>query len=349
MAFLGKSIFIWQISAILGGDVNKIASMLKTAGFQSAILHSENLSTWKTGSRPALVKALKVAGIRVVGSAAVYGAYPLSEGYKAASICNEFGLEAFTFDAESAFDRISNPDTAAVKLIKAFRSDAPKAKVGWCWWAFYQSSSGRTIYHPKKILWAAMHPDYGNADFGMMMAYWSWGDSPISAIAYLQESWRQWREITDKPLIPAGRAYIGDGGIAKPDAIAAFEDCARLLGAEGVAWWSMQHALDDVHLPGVWDALANLQPFADSDAPEPEPQPEPAGLFMQAARFVNIREAPTTSSRDLGDVQPGEKVGPIIGVAGGKTGAWVHLADGRYVCVADTNGNVYLVEMTNAS
>ncbi len=347
MQVLGKSIFIWQISAILGGDVERIASELKRAGFQSAILHAENLFIWRTGNRPALVKALKAVGIVVVGCAAVYGADPVSEGRQAAALCKEFGLVAFIFDAESTFDASANSDTGAVKLIKAFRTDAPGVLVGWCWWPLYESGDGFVTYHPKKVLWAAMAEGYGDADFGMPMAYWSWGDSAQSAIAYLKESWRQWRLITNKPLIPAGRAYIGDGGKALPEAIAAFGDVARLLGAEGVCWWSMQHALDSVHLPGVWEALAALPSFGD--VIEPEPKPEPTGLFMLATRFVNIREAPTTSSRDLGDVQPGEKVGPIVGVAGGKSGAWVHLADGRYVCAADTYGNVYLVEMANAS
>ncbi len=355
MKSLGKSTFAWQIPTILGGDVDKIAAMLKAANFQSVILHSETLAAWKLNKRPEMVRALKAVGITPVGGAAVYGADPVSEGRQAAALCNEFGLSAFVFDAESTFDATPNSDSGAVKLIKAFRAGAPGVSVGWCWWAMYQSrpdkKTGRiATWHPKSVLWSAMTPGYGDADFGVPMAYWSWGDSPQAAIAYLKESWSQWRAVTDKPLVPAGRAYIGDGGTATPEAIAAFEDAARVLGAVGVCWWSLQHALDAVHLPGVWEALAKLTPFDDvidpvpEPIPQPEPEPTPAGLFMVAARFVNIRAAPTTASVDLGDVQPGERVGPIIGIAGGRTGAWAHLADGRYVCAADAYGNVYLVE-----
>jgi hypothetical protein len=275
---LGKSIYIWQISAICGGDVNKIAATLRAAGFQSAILHDAHLENWRTPARIALIAALKAVGIEPTGGAAVYGANPALEGQQAGAICKEFGLSAFTFDAEVAFDTISHPDSAAVNLLHAFRGSAPTGtKAGWCWWAFSQSSDGKITYHPKSILWAAMASNYGNADFGIPMMYWSWGDDMLAAVKYLEESWRQWRLYTDKPLIPAGRAYIGDGGTPIPAAIAGFEKRARELGADGVAWWSMQHALDTVHLPTIWPALAALKPFGDV-APVPAPIPAPTEL-----------------------------------------------------------------------
>lgn len=136
----------------------------------------------------------------------------------------------------------------------------------------YQSASGKVTWHPKGVLWAATDARYGNADFGMPMMYWSWGDAAADAIAYGQESWRQWRAITAKPLIPVGRAYVGDGGTAKAAAMTAFEGWARDMGAEGVSWWSLQHALNTSALPGVWDALRAMPSYANDPAPEPEPQ-----------------------------------------------------------------------------
>jgi len=43
----------------------------------------------------------------------------------------------------------------------------------------------------------------GQADFGMPMAYWNWRDDEDAAVAFLEETWRQWREITDKRLSPS--------------------------------------------------------------------------------------------------------------------------------------------------
>jgi hypothetical protein len=286
---IGKSIFIWQIPEVFGGDVQTIASRLKTAGFQSAILHEVNTAAWRTPARKDLVEALKAEGITPIGGAAVYGVNPVLEGQQAASICQDLGMDTFVFDAESAFDKIAKPDSAAVKLLQAYRAAAPGNKAGWCWWAFHhkQGSPG-SVYHPKSILWAAMEPGYGDSDFGVPMLYWSWGDTPDQAVAYLRESWDQWREITNKPISPAGRAYIGDGGTAKPDAIVAFEAEARALGAEGVTWWSMQHAIDGAHLPEVWDALANLPAFGEVQPVIAPPEPKPLTLESLDARLKVI-------------------------------------------------------------
>jgi hypothetical protein len=348
MIMLNKNIFAWQLSAICGGDPVKTAVTAKAAGFQSVTIHNSTLTYWRTKPRENLIKALKDLDVDVVGSAAVYGKTPVLDGQLAAKLCNDYGLSAFVFDAEGKFEEEPNPATAAVNMLGSFRAIAPDVKIGWCWWAFHRSANGKVLYHPKEILWAAMQPGYGDADFGVPMVYWSWGDDPASAVAYLQESYRQWREITDKPIIPAGRAYIGDGGKAMPEAIKAFDASARALGAPGITWWSMQHAMNKTYLPGVWEALAQTKPFGQVEEPAPEPKPEPKpvpGIFMKARRFVNIREMATVDSKDLGDIQAGETVGPIVGIAGGYTGAWARLADGRYVCVADQHGITYLVDL----
>ena len=83
---IGKSIFIWQTEAIYGGDAGRIAAALKSAGFESAILHSATLSTWRMPARIALVAALKNVSIRPYGGAAVYGQDPTGEGQQAAAI-----------------------------------------------------------------------------------------------------------------------------------------------------------------------------------------------------------------------------------------------------------------------
>ncbi len=274
---LGKSIYIWQIPAISGGDIEKIVALVKDAGFQSAILHDAHLANWRTKARLALVAALQTAGIDIWGGAAVYGLNSVIEGGMAAAICNDLGLAGFVFDAEVAFDRVSHPDSEAVKLLQAFKAQASGKLAGWCWWAFHHSTDGRIEYHPKEVLWAAIQPGYGDADFGVPMMYWSWGDGASQAIAYLEASWKQWRMYTDKPLVPAGRAYIGDGGTARPGAVLAFDMRARELGADGVTWWSLQHALDSTHMPGVWLALASLDPFGEA---EPEPKPRTYTTFL---------------------------------------------------------------------
>ena len=267
IAQIGKSAYLWLTPAGYGGDqIPSLARLLRHAGFESIMLHEVNLSGWASGDRLALVDALRAEGVTPILSVAVYGDDPAAEGRKAAALCAQYGLPAATFDLESKWDSKPNAPANTTTLFRAFRAAAPAGTLaGMCWWARYRSPGGGT-WHPVAVLRAGMD----EADFGTPMAYHE-GSTAEAAESLLNASWRQWREVTDKPLIPAGRAYNGDGGTATPEAVRAFEAAARSLGAPGVTWWSVGSALA---LPAVWDALVALPQYARS-APEPEPQPEP--------------------------------------------------------------------------
>ncbi len=305
---IGKSIYIWSIETIFDGDVKKIAKTLAGAGFDSAILHNASLSAWASEKCLALVEALREAGVTPIGGAAVYGWNPEMEGRLAGMLCLKYHLPAFVFDAESTFDAQPAADSNAVKLLKAFKAEAPGVKAGWCWWARYRSPFNGNEWHPKKVLWAAMNPQYGDADFGVPMTYWG-GEIAANAVHLLDQTWQQWREVTDKPICPAGRAYIGDDGTAKPEAVTAFEQRARELGAPGVTWWSMQHA---VKLPDVWQAMVMMPGLKtrilepdQPQKPENEPIQESTKAVVKTGQ-INFRESPEVkSSNRLGVLNKG--------------------------------------------
>lgn len=349
----GKGIYIWNTYSICGGDVKQIARTLKEAGFEVAYLHSSGYYNWHEKTRMALVPELRAVGIAVIGSIAVYGKDPVTEGTQAAKIVNDFDLDGMSFDAESDFDKVSHPDSAAVNLLKAYRANAkPGALAGWCWWMFYRTTAGNQI-HPKEILWAAMDPKYGNADFGTPMAYWSWGNRPEDAVRYLDEVMKQWREVipAGKPIIPAGRAYIGNEGTPTPAAITAFEKRARELGAIGMNWWSLEHALNKVALPGIWDALIDTPGFAHPQPPSPTPDPAPeepenpekpesaAGIRMKVIATGNLRLRRTAGSGEfIRWLTPGEKV-VITDIAYVSGGAWGFVEkENGWACVGNGGG-----------
>lgn len=269
-----KTIILWNDQAILGGDPQKIADKLIEGGFEGAILDSSSLSTWEKDTRSGvtnqnhraeLITVLKARGIHVYGSAAIYGKYPKWEGETAGKICVKYDLEAFMFDAESTFDGQETPDSNIVIVCNNFRKTAPGVKIGFCWWARWYSPSSGAIWHPKKVLWAAMEEGYGDADFGMPMIYWTGNDSADNAVQFAIDSFTQWAKITDKPMIPIGRAYAGDDGTATPEAITAFEAKIRELGAVGVSWWSMEHALK---IDGIWESLVEMPKFSTETVTE---------------------------------------------------------------------------------
>lgn len=260
---IGKSIYLWLMPT--GMQPAQAADQLKAAGFQSVILHATSSIAWRTRERMALVEELRRVGIIPIGSAAVYGDNPRGEGLQAAAICEEFKLPAFSFDAEARFDEKPQANSNAVHLLRAFREAAPAGTLaGWTWWARYQAPKGGT-WHDREILRAAMAPGYGDADWGTPMMYWE--TSLTSAVELFDQSLTQWRKITSKPIVPAGRAYNGDGGTATPEAVNAFYERVRAAGLPGVTWWAFSNAWN---IPSVWQALAAHPVFGDAPAPPAE-------------------------------------------------------------------------------
>jgi hypothetical protein len=251
--FKEKAVFIWEQSTIYGGNVGQIVGAVKAAGFEAVYIHVSDINTWSGGGRPALAQALQQAGVLVYGSAAVYGADPAGEGTKAAAIVQTYGLAGFVFDAESTFDAKPNAAANAGIVLGQYHAGSGGKPSAWCWWARYKSPANGAAWHPVAVLQAAMQ----KATVGMPMAYWS-GEGVEAAVILLQQTFQQWRQVTLKPIVPIGRAYTGDGGVVTAGSVVAFEQAARQLGAVGVAWWSMRHA---VVLPDIWSALASLPGF----------------------------------------------------------------------------------------
>jgi hypothetical protein len=72
------------------------------------------------------------------------------------------------------------------------------------------------------------------------------------------------------------------------------------------------------------------------------PEPPDTGFMMKCIKNVNVRTGPATSYPDVGDYYVGDLVGPVLDIGGGKSGAWIKIAEGRWVCVTDNYNNVYL-------
>lgn len=256
---IGKSIFIWNTGGIFSGNVARIAQEIKNAGFDSAMLHHQNLTYWRNPARVALIDALRHVGVEPIGSAAVYAEDPVTEGEQAARICEQYGLKYFVFDAEATYDRNDPTGSKTQVMLNTFKQNT-SAKIGWCWWARYKDPSSGNPWHPVAVLRAAMPL----ADFGVPMAYWS-GDTVSSALYLARETLSQWRLVTIKPLVPAGRAYNGDGGTATKEAMDAFANFfyshIKSGNANGITWWSMEHVLN----LNMWNVLAEMPGYGDGN------------------------------------------------------------------------------------
>jgi hypothetical protein len=263
--FREKSIFVWNNHVIEGGDPARIIARLREAGFEGAYLHSTHTTNWKSSSRIALARALKAAGFAVYASVAVYAKATAAavEGQQSAGIVNEYGLDGCVFDVESGEYETPGAEARVRALLSAYKANTAKP-AAFCGWPFYHASNNpNRIYHPVGVLVEAMKI----ADYAMPMAYPSGDNNTPAALTYLDAVWRQWRTYTAKPLVIAGRACNDNAGQANAASIVPYALRARELGAVGMSWWDMEHALP---LPGVWDALAETPPIS-GNAGEPEP------------------------------------------------------------------------------
>lgn len=274
MIFKAKSIFLWNTPAVENGDPARIAARLTAAGFEAVYLHTNDgvaIPTWNFSGSPYpgygenvkddLVRALKAAGLKVMGWGAIYGLNPLTEAAQAARQVARLGLDGYVFDAESAWENRSGAVANTLQLLREFRR-AVDCPVAWCSWAFFKNPSTGGRWHVWEVVEAAM----SLADVGMPMTYW-WGESADQALWMLEQSTRQWRGYCQgKPVVAVGRAYNGDGGTARAEAVLAAGDWAR-ANLEGISWWSMEHAL---RLPGIWPALEQTPGFVTAEPPVEE-------------------------------------------------------------------------------
>lgn len=277
----GKTIFNWNVPQIMEGDPQNFAKLLVDAGFEGVCLKAgdgnlvykmSSYSPWpKWGEniRPELVVALRDAGLKIYLWHFLYGYDILGELHVAFQQCDKIAPDGYIWDVEGQFDTRPGAVSNAVKIAKGFASIHPSIPQALCWWAFpLNPSNPKQMWHPLDVGKAFMD----TVDVGMPMMYWG-GETITDATSYLGKSLGIWRGFTDKPIIPIGRAYNGQGGNMNSVAIIAFSKKVHELSISenlpGVSWWSLDKVLNN---PSCWDALKRTEKFGVSANPVPPPE-----------------------------------------------------------------------------
>jgi hypothetical protein len=271
---LGKDIFLWNTPLVLGGNPSAIADKLLEGGFQSIILkvadgnrkHYTRVGVrWVEAVTRETVRVLQARGLKVFGYGFNYGIDVVGEGHMAVSQTIALQLDGYVFDVEGSFE--TRAGAAGARTLGAiFRAGCPNTPAIFCGFAMFRSWTGGT-WHNIEVHKAFMEW----CDAGMPMTYWE-GSTPTAALRLLNESVRQWLTIAQgKPILPAGRAYIGDGGTATAEAMIAFDERAHELGLKGISWWSLEHALR--LSPSIWAALRSMPKFGPVSVETPPPAP----------------------------------------------------------------------------
>jgi hypothetical protein len=270
----GKSIFSWNIPAVGGGDPEAFVKFLLENNFEGVCLKAANgprvqtISRWSPwprwgeNIRMDMIEAIKGAGLKLYLWHFLFGQDPAGELNVALSQTSRFEPDGYIWDAESRFDEKVNAVGTARYLTRGFKKFFPQIEQALCWWALPLSPKGAE-WHPIKVANAFQE----TVDLAMPMMYWQ-GKGAVAAKSYLHRSLDIYSKFWNKPIVPIGRAYNGDGGYADAPGITAFaNEVMSLSNGEadipGISWWVTDKA---VKKP-TW--LAALQRTETFDAVDP--------------------------------------------------------------------------------
>lgn len=228
----GKNMFIWRCENVAGGDANAAVDAALAMGLGGVSFkvsggpyeysyNAPHLKTW--------VPAFRNAGMLVGGWGYIWSNEPGAEAAIAKQMVDKYALDWFTIDAEA--DSKNKPDQAKAYM-NELRERLPYFAIGLTSYRYPE-------LHPE-LPWKEFLAD---CDFGVPQVYWNkpYADK-YGPIPELRKTIEQWRKITKIPIIPAGRAYNGDGYTAlQPSELTDFMGAAVGHDLPGVTFWSFDH------------------------------------------------------------------------------------------------------------
>jgi Putative peptidoglycan binding domain len=222
-AFAGDGMWIWQLSQVEGGNVAALIARAKANGVDAVYVKGADATKPFSQLTPALVGQLKAAGLRVCAWQYVYGSNPAGEAAAAAQNIRT-GVDCFIIDAETEYEgRYAQAQTYMTALRAAVGPDFPIAL----------SSFPYVDYHPTfpySVFLAT-----GNAQANLPQMYWkAIGTTPDTNFDKTYAS----NQPYARPIFPTGQLYEAP---AAAD-VQRFRALAQGYGAQGVNWWSWQHA-----------------------------------------------------------------------------------------------------------
>lgn len=314
---IGKGIFIWKSKHIEGGDLGKIVQACTGMGLSWVALKIGDGIDVRYASFPEAmaeaVGAFRAAGIAVWGWHYVYGGLwldksgkvhvggpsPAQEAAFAVRQVNELGLAGYIIDAESEWkltaSGVASPGQRAATFMSKLQGIG--APVALCSYRF-------PSYHPE-FPWEAF---LAGCELHMPQVYWG----PGRAVNDLDRSVQELRKKKLLPIVPLGRAYIGDGYPTpgpSGEELRGFMQRAVERGCPGASFW----ALDFLYMhAGGEERKAAIGEYEWGSAPEPEPEPvmtapKVLGKIRVMAYWLNVRAGHSMAAADMGDLKQGSE------------------------------------------
>ena len=242
---LGKSMMLWKIKDVQGGNPELIADHAKQMGATSLQIKAANgvsaynlkltATGWKDILVGPLVDALAQEGIDTWGWHYIYGTEPEREAQRAAERMATYPYKGWILDVEKEF-KVADAASRARRFMSTLRGLLPDATLAFCSYRY-------PSYHRE----VPYHEFLPGCDFVMPQVYWVHNDNPAEQLARTIGEYNELYEtlgLDPLPMIPVGAAYKEWGWQATAGQVHEFLDAAKNLEKlGGVSFWRHGHAI----------------------------------------------------------------------------------------------------------
>jgi hypothetical protein len=228
----GRAMWIWEMSAVDGGNVSQIIATAHQYGIGTLMIKSsDGTGLWSQFNAP-LVAQLHAAGLRVCAWQYVYGTHPVTEAYMGAYAVKD-GADCLVIDAESEYEgKYISAQTYIRRLRALIGYGYPLTLAGFPY----------IDYHPAFPYSVFLGP--GGAQYNAPQMYWR--DIGVTTDSVFAHTY-SFNLVYQRPIFPLGQVF------ENPPAhqIVRFRQLSRAYGAPGISWWDWQEAG-----PSDWTAIS---------------------------------------------------------------------------------------------
>jgi peptidoglycan hydrolase-like protein with peptidoglycan-binding domain len=221
--FKGRGMWVWELPASSGGNIDAVASKAKRYGLSTVMVKSSDGTSMWSQFNPELVSALHASRLRVCAWQYVYGNDPVREADAGAQAVKD-GADCLLIDAEVEYEgKYAQAQAYITELRKKIGPEFPVGLAGFPYVDFHPSFPYSVFLGP------------GGAQFNVPQMYWK--DIGVSVDSVYAHTFLFNRPYL-RPISPLGQVYNS------PPAhqIVRFRQLQRYYGGAGVSWWDWQES-----------------------------------------------------------------------------------------------------------
>ncbi len=297
----GKWVWVWNWRRCDGGDANRVAERLRSAGCRGAIVKAFDGGRWfaQGPSFREICRALKSHGLAVGGWGYLYGRDPAAEATRAIETAQYGEADLLVLDVETEFK--GHPEAAEEVCQRVREALGPS-------YPLYYSTFAIARYH-RSFPYEAFErycTSSGSVGGTAPQVYWNAFRWPYEqALAWMYEDYAALGVPPERVFPVAGLYRDGVTPYPAPHEVRGFVRRAAEAGSRGVSFWSYEHMSE-----AMWDAVASAAMNADEAEEEEMSSAEYEELTRELAAVGARLDRLETDVRGLRGDTPAPPPGP---------------------------------------